>query len=595
VGVIVQSGTAGASLQEEREIESGLTRQQSLKVGAYDPKQTPFIDRLNQATGGQSTGALPYQVAADLLLKGAGSFYGSTGNVKQESTAAAEWFGSQVAALRTQGMATNEDQVHTLISMMMDQMYSNYNDPLNPGVSGGDNLPRNLANMGAGYQEFAASGQTNDRGGVCDHIAATGCQLWNKIYPDKPCFIVNVQGAGTQHWLTATHNGDGTYTLMDAGSIRNVTAEGNAISSPGNAQLFVPIAKVNAAGDATIVATPPSELMNYIRHLSRPDSEEGQLFRGLSQSGFSTFRVGKNADRPLLISVGGGRGRMSQQNLGQEVWGVFANVDKTGKFIENKLTIFYTEVGAGTADPSRVAGLENTTAVFKAFSLVPNLKIDLRAGINLAAGAILPNGKIEDPLYDIGYTGGGHLFAQTAISGQKQLNPKTALKGRVVFRAEGLPGLVITQMHGIDNGYGLKNGFQGVNARFINQNEMQLTHQTERGTHTFGLQGGASQGPLNPEGRPDWNLGGNYRFDNGNERGFRGIQTQATYQNNQNIFNQGSIGRLNVGSTFAVSRPGSRNLTLITPSLSGQLSNYGNQTQFFGGGGVIIQFDRKRR
>lgn len=495
------------------------------------------------------------------------------------------WAAKSIGELQSAGVIHGREEAKDLIAIMMSGLYHNYNDPLNPGVKGGDSELRGLARMGSGYQQAVNSGEydSNNDGGVCDHIAAAGCAVWNKMYPNDPCMLVNIPGPGSQHFYTAISNGDGTITLMDAGERRDIRAEGNAISSPGNPQLFVPVAKVDDVGNATIVQTAPSELMNFINAVSRPDDPEGQLFRGLAQAGYQSFNYGKKSGHNV-VSVGVGRGRLSRQNLGQEVWGVYVNADTYRKHFENKLTVFYTQIGGeNPSGVSQVGGLTVSPAAVWAIPLLPNLKIDLKAGASITGAAMVAG---TSPAFSqvssegVGVTGGGKLFAQAGVGGTHQLDEKTSLRTSLVFRTEGMPGVIITRMHGIDNGDGLGGGIKGFYSTNSIQGSLGFQRATQKGTIGAGVHGGMSKGPLSLHNRPDWNLG--------TDLNYRNYVLKTDYQDHNTFFNQGKLVRVELGAQF------SRRKTVIEPSLIGQFSDYGQGWQSFMGAGIKINFSGPR-
>ncbi len=584
VGLIVQGGTPGARLAQQQDITWALDLNESAKIGKFDASKESLLTRLSGVEVPQWMDPELYRMkaAADLLLKGAGSFAGRSGNADQDSRDAVAWAARSIGELQSAGVVQGREEAKDLIAIMMAGLYNNYNDPLNPGVKGGDSELRGLARMGSGYQQAVNTGEydSNNDGGVCDHIAAAGCAVWNKMYPDSPCLLVNIPGPGSQHFYTAISNGDGTITLMDAGERRDIRAEGNAIASPGNPQLFVPVAKVDDAGNATIVQTAPSELMNFINAVSRPDDPEGQLFRGLAQGGYQSFSYGKKGGQNV-VSVGVGRGRLSRQNLGQEVWGVYVNSDTYRKHFENKLTVFYTQIGGeNPSGVSQVGGIRVSPAAVWAIPLHPNLKIDLKAGASITGAAMSPAwSRVSSE--GVGITGGGNLFAQAGVSGSHRIDEKTSLQSNLLFRAEGMPGVIITRMHGIDNGGGLGGGLRGFHSTNTLQSSLAIQRVTPGGTIAAGVHGGISKGPLSMRNRPDWNLGADLNY--------RNYVLKADYREGNTFFDQGKLMRVELGAQF------SRRRTVIEPSLIGQLSNYGQGWQHFMGAGLKINLTGPRK
>lgn len=583
VGLIVMGGTPGAARQDAKDLSGALSLERSKTIGSFDPSSHSLIQRISSSNVPSWADADTYrmQVAADLLLKGAGSFAGKSGSADQDSRNAVAWAARSIGELQSAGLIQGREDAKDLIATMMAGLYRNYNDPLNPGVAGGDSELRGLARIGSGYQQAVNSGveDSNNDGGVCDHIAAAGCAVWNKMYPDSPCMLVNIPGPGSQHFYTAISNGDGTITLMDAGYRQDIRAEGNAIASPGNPQLFVPVAKVDDVGNATIVQTAPSELMNFINAVSRPDDPEGQLFRGLAQAGYQSFNYGRKNGRNV-VSVGVGRGRLSRQNLGQEVWGVYANLDQYRKHFENKLTVFYSHVGDTPQGVREVAGATVSPAAVWAIPIVPAVKIDLKAGASITLAVMSP-GASQIGNEGLGITGGGKLFAQAGINGTRQLDGKTKLQTSLLFRTEGMPGVVITRMHGIDNGGGLGGGIQGFHSTNTLQGSVGLQKSSNAGPYGVGMHGGISKGPLAMHNRPDWNLG--------TDLNYRKYLLSADYQERNTFFDQGKLVRVELGAQFT------RRKTVIEPSLIGQFADYGQGWQSFMGAGIKINFTGPRR
>jgi hypothetical protein len=367
-----------------------------------------------------------------------------------------------VSQIRT--LELDDREAKLLVSLLMNTLYQNRNSSLNPDQKGGDSELRDFLRLANGWKEYALTPRDkrkpNDDGGVCDQIAAAACTIWNRLHPDKPCYLVNLpetgSGLGTQHWYLAIKNSDGTITFLDSEFTQSIEPNGVAVAKRGNPQLFVPIARSNADGDAQLIAAPPSELMDFITAMSEPNSEEAELFRGLLSAGHATYSLQSGS-----VTVGGGQGKLSEVNEGLNVSGIYASWAFRKKPSNNaRVTIFHTlarEAGESVWQSAGVSGVKLATE--KRLLLLPLAKgfeFELKAGGEAAYGVMsritgsdaTNTGQGEHP--GLGVTAGGKLFAQGSLQGEKTTSSGANFAGTVNFRVEGVPGINIARLHGID-------------------------------------------------------------------------------------------------------------------------------------------------
>ena len=110
----------------------------------------------------------------------------------------------------------SRDEQLKLISSMSSLLYDNYNNKRNV-TTDSDNTPRYWATQGYGLFN---PGNEN-MGGVCDDIAALGCQLFQSINPGEDCFTMHeAKAGGLQHFVMLVGK-DGTenFTVIDGGKI----------------------------------------------------------------------------------------------------------------------------------------------------------------------------------------------------------------------------------------------------------------------------------------------------------------------------------------------------------------------------------------
>lgn len=279
-------------------------------------------------------------IIADFLVVGASQFYNPDQNNNYDyEKQVTDWAAS---VIKSQNLS--EDQSLAVIANVMERLYFNYNDGRN-FTSTADNDNRFFSQMSAGL----ITGNEL-QGGVCDDISAVGCTLYNSLYPDKDCLIMNIsrpslgdpKDIGVQHQVMIVGNGTTDYKMIDGGTI-NRTQNNNFINAnPDNTilsqdqSMFIKLEKVENGKirDLYVQKTEYGQFMDNLMS-NNQDLPGESITKNLNARQYKSIMGGaynewKKNEKTKRVDYGGGS---LNQADGSQVYAVYARYskDKNGK------------------------------------------------------------------------------------------------------------------------------------------------------------------------------------------------------------------------------------------------------------------------